>query len=503
MDVDTTSRLVGPEVDDRGRERQLQDHQLGMVDDDEEVSVPPPPASATPGQPLSSAPAMTAALSEIAAGDPTSTTVRRGGVRMTTHHDPATRLRQQIADADEARRSVALANKAEAERAAASGRASTIRPDKRTRSASIDQPLVLGKKARVNIPAADPNAMDATPAKNRPTSFDHLFKHRIRCAVQIDDCPIMGNPFSSTPGWDLKVDLDPGRRAQPSVGLDFRFSKDGSDSNSKDDYNTFGLGWKPGVKIGGEWMMDHFLYRQANSGPNLLHVTWPSALQELCKKPQDADRVCCIMFRSLAHKSTQMSLDWAKQPRGGDWEAPYANLERMYAPEQQPSYIVRVWFLNPVATLDRLSEGCLAPLEAAVNHQTPLSHQYLGEADRSDTDFECSEPDDSSTSQEGIGPHIEEGSEKAFEATEGESVRMSEDVDALRAENLQLKSEKSSLQHLLQDRNERIRKLADDLGQARKERDAIVQAAEGIKHHRDLKPNELQKALNAVAKILR
>ena len=84
-----------------------------------------------------------------------------------------------------------------------------------------------------------------------------------------------------------------------------------------------------------------------------------------------------------------------------------------------------------------------------------------------------------------------------------ESIHSSEDIDALRAENLQLKSDKSSLQRLLQERNKRIRELAHELRQARKERDAIVQAAEGVKHHKDLKPNELQKALNAIAKILR
>ena len=56
---------------------------------------------------------------------------------------------------------------------------------------------------------------------------------------------------------------------------------------------------------------------------------------------------------------------------------------------------------------------------------------------------------------------------------------------------------------MLPDREEKIRKFADELRQARKECDTFVQAAEGIKRHRDLKPIDQQKALNAVAKILR
>lgn len=73
---------------------------------------------------------------------------------------------------------------------------------------------------------------------------------RIRCAVMIEGTQIMGNPFAHTPGWDMKVDLDPGSTGLPSIGLDFKFSKDGTDSRLKAHYNTFALGWEPGVKIG-------------------------------------------------------------------------------------------------------------------------------------------------------------------------------------------------------------------------------------------------------------
>ena len=229
----------------------------------------------------------------------------------------------------------------------------------------------------------------AAPAKNRPTRFDDLFRQKLRCAVSIDDCPIIGNQFSPTLEWDVKVDLDPGVQGRPSLGLDFKFSKDGTYKNFKDHYNTFAVGWEPGVKIGGQWMMDQLHHCKAAYG-KLSNISWPPALQTLCKKPEDIDRVCRILFKSNVHRSSKMTVNWAKHPRGNDWEAPYANLKRMYESED-PSYNVRIWFLSPVATFERLTEGTLAPLKNAVEDHTPPFYRYLDENDEPLIDFNALE----------------------------------------------------------------------------------------------------------------
>ena len=49
---------------------------------------------------------------------------------------------------------------------------------------------------------------------------------------------------------------------------------------------------------------------------------------------------------------------------------------------EQSIYHVHVWFLSPVATLDPLEEGCLAPLCTALRDHTPPFHQYLDEDDQ-------------------------------------------------------------------------------------------------------------------------
>ena len=117
------------------------------------------------------------------------------------------------------------------------------------------------KKAKSDQSAPAPDTMDTTgdsPARLRQTSFEHLYRPKpLRCAVQIDDNLIIGNPFESTSqGYDIKVALDPGRYGQPSVGLNWIIKKADADIEGKDTNHSFALGWEAGVKIGGQWMMD-------------------------------------------------------------------------------------------------------------------------------------------------------------------------------------------------------------------------------------------------------
>ena len=392
------------------------------------------------------------------------------------------------------------------------------------------------------------------------TGSDRFFRHdnlrNMRCAVKIDQESIMGNPFSPTPGWDLTVDLDPGVLTRPSIGLHFRFSKDGSDSKSNDYDNTFSLGWDACLKVKGSWMMEEFDVVKATTSlyPNVSNNMLPTAIQELCTKQEDLDRLYFAIFSSNVHKSSKMSPEWAKALQGDDWKAPYENLQRMCASGKH-KYRVKIWFLNPHPTVEKLYHGCLAPLFNAVKDHEPQFRQYFHETARSVETLDCSEPSDDPDALrvENVRLKSDKSSLQYQLQDQTENIRnladdlgqARSDSDALRAENLQLKSDNNSLQSQVQDQNEKIRKLADDfrqarsdpdtlraeslqlkvdndslqaqlqdqnetirkltdeLRQARKESDSIVQAAEGIKHHKDLKPSELQKALNAIAKLLR
>ena len=325
----------------------------------------PPPSSTDPGQPLSGGAAMSQALDDISTALSTA-----------TRPDPAGTLQALV----EARRQVD----------AASDQGTGPRHGKRGRQVSGSAPNDSGKKAKVDHPAPNPSAVkidmrEAKPRGNRPTSFDHLWKPQtVWCAVEIGGTEMMGDPFSKTPGWDVTLTIDPGRTGQPSMGLNFRFAKDGTDSRGNDGYNTFAVGWEPGVQVGGKWMMEdlHVELAKSPSHEIMKAITYPPAVQTLCKKQKDEDRLYCMTFRSNVHKSSPMETGWATNLKGNDWIAPYHGLERMYAADQDPSYDVTVWFMAPTVHINNFSAGVLRPLVDAVQDHTPPFHQYLDEDDQ-------------------------------------------------------------------------------------------------------------------------
>lgn len=355
------------------------------------------------------------------------------------------------------------------------------RPDKKGRSVSGNSPTEPGKGVKADHPVPGPSTgdidmRDAKPPRNRLTRFDHLW-----CAVSIDSNEIIGGPFSATPGWDVKLSLNPGVLGQPSVVLDFKFAKEGDESKGADHYNSFAVGWEPGVLIGHKWMMEGLhVERSAHpSHPGML-AAFPQSLRKLCKKDGDDERLYCMAFRSHSHKTSPMEVDWTKSLPGDDWVAPFTNLQRMYGEDQDPSYNLYVWFMCPNHQVDYFYASCLKPLVDAVNDHTRPFHQCLD-----------------------IGEEVrEEAEEEAEEEIKVTDAEPTDDLDALRAENLKLKTEKKSLQILVLDQTMKVGKLADDLRRAHKERDEIVQVAAKMKHQRELKPKQIRKALNDISKIV-
>ena len=98
------------------------------------------------------------------------------------------------------------------------------RKEKRSRQVSVIAPNDSSKKAKLD-------------------HFDQLWEPlNLWCAVEIGGIVIIGDPFSLPPGWSVRISLDAGYLEQPSVGLNFRFAKDGIDFKNNDDYHTFALG---------------------------------------------------------------------------------------------------------------------------------------------------------------------------------------------------------------------------------------------------------------------
>lgn len=162
--------------------------------------------------------------------------------------------------------------------------------------------------------------------------------------------------------------------------------------------------------------MDGLVVEQATkpSIDRMSGFVFPPALRKLCTKPNDADRLVCLNFKSYVHKTSPMEKDWAKALKGDDWVAPWNNLHRMYH-DKDPSYSITVWFLNPYATYERLTNSCLGPLINAVKDHTPPFHQYLDENDEPMISFDLPSVHDIGNGMYRRYPRITDGTGKRVE----------------------------------------------------------------------------------------
>ena len=228
----------------------------------------------------------------------------------------------------------------------------------------------------------------ASERKNRPTSFKHLKKPpKLLCAIQINDNEIMGNPFSKPKDWSLKLALDPGTLGVPSVSLDFQFCRDEPSHDSIVYQNSFNVAWEPGVKIGGSWMMEDITMMPATSQSDelVLRLAYPPAIKELLeksgKRPEFlTQNLVFAMFQSNVHRVSELKWEWLNALEDDARRAPLANLDTMLN-GKEPSYTVKMWFVNRKLDLVTFYETCLGPLIDAVTDHTP-PHQYLDDDDQ-------------------------------------------------------------------------------------------------------------------------
>lgn len=480
----------------------------------------PLPASADPTNPLFGSPAIIGALAEIDSAAPTSRT-RPNEAGPSLPRCIATGLRVMVTTSTTEQ--VEATRKAEADRVAATGLATGSRQEQGHQNASVDSATDSEKKAEADHPVPSLRAMDgdtteAEPSRDRPKTSGNIWDIwqplKIRCAARIgtSEDEIMGNPFSQTPGWDLKVALNAGKSTTPFIHLKFKVAKDGIDSEQADHYNYFTMGWEPGFHVGDEWMMEDLHVERVvrPSNPNLKDRIFPPALQELCKTKGEAKRLVCVSFRSNALKISPVDTNCVKV-LGDDYVAPFKNLQRML----EPSYMVTLWFMSPHQEPKYFYRGCLFPLVHAMKHPKPRFYLYihennermmslsaeilnLKEENASLRNSESNILDDADALR---AENLELKAQVDSLQRTLESNPTPDSVDALRAENLKLKEENASQQTSMRDQDERIRTLAEDLRKAHKQLDEIFPVAEKRKHQHEVKPKELQKTLNAISKI--
>lgn len=213
------------------------------VDSLEETADPPTTQPAQPATPLSSNTGLLNAITDIQTGAPGSRT--DGGFR-----DLRAMIGTWMKEADDEAKAALDAQRKAAEDAR----------NKRPRSSPTGSPVGPAKKS-MNAWGKAP-ALSAGDDKSAAIDFDSMLDNvrTVPCAIALHKLGVViGNPttIGSIPGMSIKLSLNPGKLAMPSLGLDFAISKAGLDSAKEVDYNTFNVSWEAGVEIACNFMMEH------------------------------------------------------------------------------------------------------------------------------------------------------------------------------------------------------------------------------------------------------
>ena len=344
------------------------------LDSDHEVPLDPQVPS-EPAQPLSGNFGLLAALDEIKTGAPVSRTdTKSRGI----HAEIMEKLRASKEAKEAAKKVEAATALADTQRGSASAESS-----KRPRS--VTSPIESNKKSMNPWGQANLNPTD------KPLKVDQLAKPKVDfesmienirllpCAIRVNrEKTVIGNPtrLGSSPGLSIRLRLDAGKLATPSIGLDFRISKSGKDSANPDDYHTFSVGWEPGVEIEGKFMMEDLKFHAAVDEV-IQPLGFPEEIRKLVYTDQEKSKLVCATFTSNAHKATVYDPMWPAFLPAPTHENVLRHLDDLT--EESGSYQVTIWFMVPTMSIDYFRQGCLSHLEYAVQEHLRPHHIYRDE----------------------------------------------------------------------------------------------------------------------------
>ena len=222
------------------------------------------------------------------------------------------------------------------------------------------------------------DAMDVTKPAVPQIDFANMKVHPkpILCAIKVHHAhSVLGSltPFGATPGMMIKLRLDPGKLAMPSVQLEFRFSKSVVPRKEDKDFNSFNVSWEPGVKIAGEYMMQDLNFYRVDDVSMKDVVDLPE-IQNLIRSPEEKARLICACFRSNAHELDFYDPEWPLNLQKPAAENVSAQLNKMM--EGKGSHMMRIWFILPY---EYFREACLTPLEYATKHHLQPNYVYVNE----------------------------------------------------------------------------------------------------------------------------
>lgn len=181
---------------------------------------------------------------------------------------------------------------------------------------------VVAPEARSIEPEA--RSIDFRQIQNPKRDYD--------CFIQVDQSEAYGSLASVIDGHGVTVFIDPGRSANPFIGLRFRYP--GSDG-----YQVAKMDWEIGAKVGGQWVVEEFNYVLVKEVPQDIAVNHLDVLRA-CPEAVLPRLMCMTLV------VTGQGQGYKRKDIGVVSEPFKACLETII--NSRKRITLRIWFLVPV-----------------------------------------------------------------------------------------------------------------------------------------------------------
>ena len=203
---------------------------------------------------------------------------------------------------------------------------------------------------------------------------DEIDKRRsVKCAIRVNNGPIIGSPIAPLPGYGIKFAINSGRNSEPSIGIRIRVAKRRKDAyldqlqDQEIDWTT--VGWYPGTKIDGQYMLADFDASAVIDSQTNKQISHPDILKHC--PAEKLPRLMCVRIRS------QSSITGPFQEaawRGLEHKVT-ATLQSVFV-EKDP-FLLTVWFLaDPSVAL--LERNCISHFREAFIKRRPEANLKVG-----------------------------------------------------------------------------------------------------------------------------
>ena len=193
-------------------------------------------------------------------------------------------------------------------------------------------------------------------------------RRSMKCAISVNNGPIIGSPIVLFPGYAIKLAIDGGRSGEPSIGLRIRVAKGSKHIQiyelQNQDIDWTSVGWYPGTQVNGQYMLEDF-----HAGATIIHEINPDVFKH-CSAGQLQNLMCIKISSRSSVIGPFQETAWQGLERNVQ-----AVLRAVLATKEH--YWLTIWFLaDPSITI--LEQKCTTYFRDAFVRRQPYANVTVG-----------------------------------------------------------------------------------------------------------------------------